>query len=135
MPRNLFELSFRNQAAVIANVMRFEDNALAEIRALVVEYGEKARALTQSFAPVRTGWMRDHVRTRYGPLGYSWETGWDANDFIGQGLSFYPWFVEFGTRFMGAQPSLTPAYNIVAPQFHAALSAKLAALAARGGRR
>jgi HK97 gp10 family phage protein len=139
MARNVFELSVRNQAALVANFYSFDVEAKEQIRALVVRQAESLRNLTMSFAPVDTGYMRDHVLARYGPEGFSFEVGWEASDFLGAGLSFYPFFVEYGTRFMPAQPSLGPAWREVEPRYTNALRYLLQQLAydhsARGGGR
>lgn len=130
MARNVFELSVRNSAAVIANLYRFDTEAKDQIRALVQRQAESLRRLTQQFAPVDTGYMRDHVLARYGPEGFSFEVGWDATDFIGEGKAFYPFFQEFGTARMPAQPSLGPAWREVEPRFMNALRFLLQQLAA-----
>jgi HK97 gp10 family phage protein len=127
---NILELSVRNASAVIANVQQFDARAREEIRALVQQYAEATRTLVRDLAPVDRGYMHDHVRVRYSPEGFAFEVGWDAADFLGEGLAFYPFFQEFGTRFMPPQPSLGPAWAVMGPQFQLALRLRLAELAA-----
>lgn len=115
------ELSVRNASAMVANFHAADAQLQEDIRDLVEEYGEATRELTSFLSPYRTGHMSESVRTVYSPSGLAFETGWDADDFIGEGLAFYPYFQEFGTRFMAAQPSLGPAYEEMRPQFERAL--------------
>lgn len=132
------ELSVRNTSAVISNFYRFDAEARDQVRALVARQGESLRSLTAQLAPVDTGYMRDHVRARFTAAGLGFEVGWDASDFLGTGRAFYPFFQEYGTRYMAAQPSLGPAWRAVEPRFLNALRYLLAQLAqdhsAQGGR-
>lgn len=132
MARNRFELSVRNEAAVASNFHRFSERALRDLRRIVKTHGELTKELTQLFSPVDTGYMQAHVTTWYGKNGLTFETGWDASDFLGQGKPFYPWFQEFGTVNMRAQPSLMPAYREVRPQFEAEVRAAIQRAIQRG---
>lgn len=127
----MLELSFRNTAAVIANIYATDEATQEAVVAMVHEAGQYCKDLAYFYSPVDTGFMREHLRVIYGPRGYSFEVGWAAEDFIAAGLAFYPVFQEFGTRFMAAQPSLTPAYQDTATWFLPALSAEISAAAAR----
>lgn len=110
-------LSARNTQATIANFRAFDEGLQAEVRGIVTETGEFTKELAQFFAPVDTGFLRDHLDTLYGELGYSFETGWREEDFGAAGLPFYPIFTEFGTQYMPAQPCLFPAYAEAKPRF------------------
>jgi HK97 gp10 family phage protein len=67
-----------------------------------------------------------HIILTNGGLGF--EAGWDAGEFP---RAFYPYFQEFGTSRMRAQPSLGPAYQYIAPQFAVDMSDVLRAAIAR----
>jgi HK97 gp10 family phage protein len=108
------ELSVRNASAVITNLRRLPDEAKAAVREVVHDNGELCRELTAFLAPRDTGFMAEHVTTIYSESGLVFETGWDVMDFVNEGKPFYPFFVEFGTETMAAQPSLTPAFEDVA---------------------
>lgn len=105
------DLSQRNIAGVIARIYSADRECQAEMRAATRAAGEFCRSLTATYAPKDTGFMASRVKTVYSADELSFETGWDAADFANEGLPFYPPFQEFGTRFMAAQPSLTPAYR------------------------
>jgi HK97 gp10 family phage protein len=122
-------LSFKNAAAVAANFKHYDEGSHKVIRELVREAGQYCHDLTVFLCPVDTGFMRDHVRVLYGKEGYSFEVGWLEEDFLAAGLAFYPIFVEFGTRFMAAQPSLVPAYQDTKEWFVPALGDALRDLA------
>jgi HK97 gp10 family phage protein len=109
------ELSVRNESGLAANFYAAERDVVEAMRAAAERAAELVQQVVQMTCAVDTGFMRDHVRVYRSPNGLVWEVGWDATDFFNAGLAFYPWFVEFGTRFMAAQPSLLPAYDYVVP--------------------
>lgn len=111
-----FELGVRNISALAANFHALEFAAISEIKNAVQKWGEETQRLTQQFCPVDTGFMREHVTLVFSPNGYAFEVGWSADDFLSAGLAFYPFFVEFGTVKMDAQPSLFPAYQITSEE-------------------
>ena len=109
---------------------RLERGGKKARQAILDAVGESAARLEQrtiDLCPKDTGYMAEHVRTDFSDKGFIFETGWDATDFEGttdaQGhpRSFYPFFVEFGTRHMAAQPSLSIAYAEEEPRYKAAL--------------
>lgn len=106
-----FELGVREAAGLVANFHAADKRVQWAVRDLVRETALEVQELTRFLCPVRTGFMRDHVRHWISDKGFAFEVGWDAQDFFDAGLAFYPYFVEYGTRKMAAQPSLTPAYE------------------------
>ena len=131
-PRGVrMDLSFRNQAGVIARIHAADRACQAGVREATTSAGEFCRELTQLYAPVDEGNMRDLVRTVYDAEGFSFETGWDASDFARLNLPFYPPYQEFGTRFMPAQPSLYPAYKETQRYYLEAVRANVRAAIAR----
>jgi HK97 gp10 family phage protein len=125
------DLSFKNTSAVIANLYAFDADVQVAVINLVRRAGEFCRELTFYFSPVDTTFMRNHIRVTFGPKGYSFEVGWLEDDFLSAGLAFYPLYQEFGTRFMHAQPSLTPAYEETREWFLPELTAEIRRAAAR----
>lgn len=110
------ELSEKNVDAVTASMIVRGKRAQQRLRKAVRTSGDNCKALTQLFCAVDTGFMQEHVKTVYADAGLSFETGWEAMDFFDAGRPFYPPFVEFGTRFMSAQPALGPAFAEIEPQ-------------------
>lgn len=117
------ELSVRGSQALVANFYATEVDIVEAMRESAQRAAELLVQVVQQICAVDTGFMRDHVRTWFSPTGLVFEGGWDAADFFGAGLAFYPWFVEFGTRHMAAQPALLPAWDYVVPIFLAELAA------------
>jgi len=109
------ELSVRNTSGLVANFYAAERDIVAGMTRAAKSAAELLQLVVQQTCAVDTGFMRDHVRIWYSKSGLAFEVGWDAADFFGAGFAFYPWFVEYGTRFMAAQPALMPAYNYVVP--------------------
>lgn len=80
---------------------------IAQLRALEsipwvapVAGAERVADIARGIAPVDTGFLRDHIIARH--LGRSSQV---------ESLAPYSGFVEFGTRFMSAQPFLRPAVD------------------------
>jgi HK97 gp10 family phage protein len=117
-----FELSTRDLTALVANFHKSDVWLQEQLRDLVRRSAEQLRDLVQQLAPYDTGFMHDHVRIYFTPSGFGFEVGWSADDFLSAGLAFYPWFQEFGTRVMMAQPSLGPASDTILPLYRDAVS-------------
>jgi len=117
------ELSVRNESALAANFFALDAEIQVAFQLASTSAADLIRQVVQATCAVDTGFMRDHVRVWMSPTGLVWEVGWDAGDFFNAGLAFYPFFVEYGTRFMAAQPSLEPAYNYVVPIYLADVAA------------
>lgn len=127
-------LSFRNMGAVVANFRAADAVLQTEVRVAVTDAGEFCRELAYFLSPVDTGFMREHLKTLYSDDGLVFETGWLEEDFLVAGLAFYPIYVEFGTRYMAAQPSLSPAYQDTKVDFKRRISAAVRASFARAAR-
>lgn len=128
-----FDLSVRNVQATAANFRAFDETLQADVRAIVKDNGLATRDLARFFAPVDTGFLRDHIKAGFGELGYSFEVGWQEKDFIQAGFAFYAIFTEFGTRLAPAQPCLFPAYQEIKPLFIADIIDAIRRSAARSG--
>jgi HK97 gp10 family phage protein len=122
------ELKVQNIDGIVANFHAASAGVQRDVLALVGDFGARMEQRTVDLCPKRTFYMSEHVRTDFSDAGYTVETGWDASDFLGttdahgHPRSFYPPYVEFGTRHMRAQPSLTLAWNELSPAFAQQLS-------------
>lgn len=117
-----FELGVRNLDALVANLYKVDGVMQDAFREAAEEAAHDTAALTSMLAPVDTGFMSEHVAVHFTPSGLGFEVGWDAADFFEAGLAFYPYYQEFGTQVMPAQPSLGPAWDEVRPAYEANLS-------------
>lgn len=106
-----FELGVRALQGLAANFHKADQEAQREIKAAVRQSAEDTLALAIMLCPKRTGFMSENIKVRYTASELAFEVGWEAADFYEAGFAFYPFFVEFGTRFMSAQPSLGPAWE------------------------
>lgn len=130
-----FELGIRDTRGLAAN-FHAADEAIADaMRALTARTVGVFDSVWESLTPIDTAFMVTHRHITVTPSGLGFEAGWDASEFFGAGLAFYPWFQEFGTRYMSAQPSLGPAYRYVAPQYAADMRDVLRATIQRLDRR
>jgi HK97 gp10 family phage protein len=113
----VFELGIRDTRALAVNFHKADVGITDAMKSAVASTLAIFDRVWESLTPVDTGWMVEHRHIRLTPSGLGFDAGWDASDFLGQGLAFYPFFQEFGTRFMNAQPSLGPAYEYIVPEF------------------
>jgi hypothetical protein len=125
------ELGIRSEQAIALNFYAAERDILDAAKLAAERGGELLRTVVQSICAVDTGYMRDHVRLWLSASGLVFEVGWDATDFLGAGLAFYPFFVEYGTRYMAAQPALGPAWTYVQPIYAADVRELIAVAVAR----
>lgn len=130
-----FELGVRNLQALAANFHAADEELQDDIRALVRETAQDTRDLTAVLAPKDTEFMADHVDWWLSESELGFEVGWHVDDFVEAGLAFYPYFQEFGTRIMQAQPSLGPAWDANAPIFEDRMTRLLRESVARLNRR
>lgn len=128
-----FELGIRNTGGVAANFHRADREIDSAMRAHVRQTTEIMDSVWESLTPVDRAFMVNHRRIKITKGGLAFEAGWDAADFFGAGLEFYPFYQEFGTYKMAAQPSLGPAYQYVAPIFRDGMTDILRAAIARLG--
>lgn len=98
----------------MASRIYVEFNRLPEISAQMEARASQAvakaafdvEARAKAVVPVDTGNLRSSIQTETNVLQATVSVGAD-----------YGIYVELGTRFMGAQPFMTPAAEIVRPQF------------------
>jgi HK97 gp10 family phage protein len=129
------ELGVRSLAALSANFHAADLIMAEQMRMEVAQTARDVGDLTSLLSPKDTTFMSQHVHEWFTPSGLGFEVGWDVMDFVENGLAFYPYFQEFGTRYMAAQPSLGPAFDHIAPEFQRRISAIIATSIARlGGR-
>lgn len=112
-----FELSYTNLDALVANFYAADEEIQQEFRDLVEATAYDLQDLTRFLAPKLTHYMSEHVHVRFTASKLGFEVGWDAADFFEAGFAFYPFFQEYGTRYLAAQPSLGPAYRQIIPGF------------------
>lgn len=110
-----FELGVRNSAALASNFFQVDRELTSALRGAVNRGSALLVEVVKALVPVDTGFMQRNVKRWRSPSGLVYEVGWKAEDFINAGHAFYPVFVEYGTRFMPAQPSLGPAAEYAMP--------------------
>lgn len=89
----------------ILAVESFDYNMQREIHLALLNWAEKVEDLAKKLVPVRTGFLRSSI--------YAIIQGWIAT--VGASAP-YASFVEFGTRYMQAQPYLYPAVQQHLPE-------------------
>ena len=102
---------------------RYSDRAWNTLQ----DYGRQLTSLTRQLAPEAEGFLKSAVRMEPDGDESGWEVGWFGEDFAIVGFDPYFWFVEFGTVDTDAQPSLTVAWEDLAPTLERALEADLMA--------
>lgn len=125
------DLSFKNALGLVANLYAFDQDCQDAMRAAVQEAAEFCHEYAYEICPKDTHFMAEHIQVLMSPGGLVFEVGWLASDFESEGLAFYPLYVEFGTRFMDAQPTLYPAYQETVPILEASVSHEIQLALAR----
>lgn len=99
------KVKVQNVDKVIKNIDKYNDEIQDKIKQVLANGGMQIQNEAQRCAPVRTGTLRASIECKLDGLQVEVIAGTN-----------YASFVEFGTRFMEAQPYLTPAFELVAPQ-------------------
>jgi HK97 gp10 family phage protein len=128
-----FELGVSGREAMVANFHAADQIAQVAFKEANEEGARYILKLAERYCPVDTGRMLRLLGMDV--TDFTWSVGWDAQDFIDEGQSFYPEFVEFGTRYMEGQYPLTRAYEegypVVVEQVSKAMSAAYSRFNAR----
>jgi len=120
-----FRITVRNQAAVIANLHRFEEDVLEGIRNVTAFWGTAIQAEAINLAPYgkdtdpppHPGFLKANIELRFSKNGLAFEVGCWAAPFDAIGENLYAIFQEYGTSQHEAQPFLNPAYAWGKPQY------------------
>lgn len=127
-----FTAVVRGLSSARAALRSFDVQMTEEIIATNDEYRLITTDLIGWIAPKRTGFMSEHPESQLTPRGFAFQAGYFEDTFLEQlaamGLRprFYPPYQEYGTRFHAAQPSVEPAFEIIAPEYTAAVNDILA---------
>jgi HK97 gp10 family phage protein len=130
-----FELGVRETSGLAANFYAADREVTRAMKRVMRDGAELVRDVTQALAPIDTGFMQENVEMKISRGGLAFEVGWDAAKFFAIGEAFYPFFQEFGTVKMRAQPSLGPAYRYAEPIIRADTRAVITAAIERLNRR
>lgn len=121
------QVAIRGMNAAQAALRQFDVQMTEEILATTIDFGRQGVALIELLAPFDTGFMSQHAEYQLSPNGYAVQIGYFADTFLEQLASwglrprFYPPYQEYGTVHHGAQPSVGPAFEELAPQYLAAI--------------
>lgn len=111
--------NIRGQSALIANIHKVSSSIRKELERTTNRARTDTVRLAKSVCPVRTGRMRKSITGEMYPSKLGFTVFYEPNDFIQEGLPYYPIFVELGTSRMPARPTLRWAYNIMGPIYRA----------------
>lgn len=109
------EVSVSGIDGIVANLYSGKILVRSAVVTTNAKYGRAIRELAKSLCPVDTARMRSSIVDEYSPQGLTFVVKFDKSVFDNDGVSYYPVFVEFGTKKSGAQPSLGPAYENLSP--------------------
>lgn len=107
----------RSAQGLAANFYAADALAQRQFRAATRRHAERVVRVARVYCAVHTGFMRDHLGYWLTPSELVADIGWRGEDFFGDGLPFYPPYVEFGTSRAPAQPALLPAFHAMEPQY------------------
>lgn len=109
------ELGVRGTEALKRSYRTYDRRSEWAMRDVVRRGAALVRTITMELAPVHSGKMREDVKIKITDKGFAYEVGWYVEDYLSEGMAFYPWYQEFGTFKMAAQPSLRPAFRYSEP--------------------
>ncbi len=92
----------------VAAIQKFDRELQEQVRAWLYDWAKRLAAQAARNSPVRTGYLQSTV--------YAEVKDWVAE--VGARAA-YAYFVEFGTRYMRAQPFLYPAVQEFLPELEA----------------
>lgn len=105
-------VQIRGMQGLLANLHRLDEAAKDRVREVVVRGAADTHRLAFELCPKDTGRMARSLTTEFSPEGFVFTLFYDEEQFPD---TYYPPYVEFGTRFSPAQPSLGPAFETMAP--------------------
>lgn len=95
-----------NGTKQLENALKKNAEKVKLVNGVLMQDTAELQSLAMKTVPVRTGDLKRSI-------------GLDVNQFEGRvyaGMHYAP-YVEYGTRFMNAQPYMKPSFDIVAPKF------------------
>ena len=98
---------------------KYKDTVIEGTRKAVKLYGSMLQTKAMLYAPVDTGTLKRSISFKIEDGGLT---------AVITPTAHYASYVEYGTRFMNAQPYLTPAFNKVVPQFKYAMNKVMKAM-------
>ncbi len=96
---------------VEAALLKFDEAMQRRIHEQLIQWCDLVKAAAQANAPVKTGYLQSHIYAKMVDF-WAMEIGVDA---------FYGYFIEWGTRYMAAQPFLYPALQMYLPTLEGVL--------------
>lgn len=117
-----------NLDSVVSNINSIRGKMRQAAKDAVGRSAARLQSRVIDICPKDTFYMSENVRADFSQSGLTYDVGWDARDFLGtldekhHPRSFYPFYVEFGTRKMRARYPLTRATREEEPLFYAELS-------------
>lgn len=122
MPRRIHGVvEVKGTAGVIRNLKKFGEDVLEEIRQATINNGYAAYTLARNICAVDTGRLRKSITLDPEPVTpkgvFQIKLYYDPQLFREDEVPYYAPYVEFGTRFMAAQPAIGPAYDHIAPKY------------------
>lgn len=114
-------IKVRGQKALIANLRAKTEEARERFRVTTRKKAQEVRDRAVQLAPKDTGYMARNIRKSLSNDELTFEVFCDPDDYLPNGLPFYPLYVHEGTSLQRAQPFLRDAYEQIAPDYAAAI--------------
>lgn len=116
------EVEVRGLTGVIANIYAKQARIVAECELATERTMRDTVQLTKSFVHVITGRMRRSVKGELSPQRRAFRVFYDPAVFANDGVSYYPPYEEFGTRFREGHPAIGPAFEIMSDIYRQEIS-------------
>ena len=103
------DISFKGDLVLEATLERAEKEVRNQVWEVLTKTAESGKLRAKYYAPVDTGFLKANIVTDL--------SGWSELNTKIHSQAPYSGFVEYGTRFMAAQPFMRPALKDVESQF------------------
>lgn len=113
------DVQVRGAKALVANLFARQHRIKRDVLDITERFGERTFNVAAANTPRRMGLMLSSLKIEMSQRGYAFVVFYDSSRFPN---TYYPVFVEYGTRFMEAQFPLTRAYREIEPQYRAEIS-------------
>jgi hypothetical protein len=113
--RNLASLAVHGQHGIIINLRKADRAMRSAVIKVTQKNGRACVKLAKALCPVDTGRMRRSITGKPSPTGITYSVFYEPSFFTQDGVTYYPYWVEKGTRRMPARPVLTWAKRQIDP--------------------
>lgn len=101
-----FDISWKGLEELEVTIANAHSKAVEQSIKVTKNHAEEGKKIAKQFAPHDTGFLKDHILTKHEGMISRIES-----------QAGYSGFLEYGTRFMSAQPYMNPMLKYIQPKY------------------